>query len=549
MLIKNSHIKSLLLALISLNVGYTYATGVINIPANATAADITAAKEILETPTLDSSLYTLQEVTDDVDAGALTLRKYLYDSESNELTSVLYNVTFDPIHCTGDSNGIINKYRYDWVPKDDYLDLDSTTEFSCDIDVRSSSLGNWHFETDNIYLIKDISGMGGFTEINNPDGEQNELAFWTSGGDINHSFIGVEKTATGGDGGAIYNCRTVTGDNSCIDDINGHFIHNRIVNGAYVQNGGAICNNKGTINNINGSFIGNYIDGPQEAYGGAISNNSSTIGEINGDFIGNYINASTTGQGGAIFNDGTISEVNGDFIGNYNKQVGDDSDDTVSGGAISNSETIGEINGDFIGNYNKSTCYGDYKSVGNASIGGAISNEYSASIIKSIVGDFIGNYIDCSEIDTIRFAAGGAIYNCGDIATIAGDFIENYVYINRHSFSDCVTTGGAKAMGGAIYNDGTIDAVQSDFINNYARAENQYARGENQETIEASIGGAICNTGLIKSIEGNFIGNVAVYGGAIYNDGSITSIKGSFVKNVAESQTSHHSSACGGGYL
>ena len=71
--------------------------------------------------------------------------------------------------------------------------------------------------------------------------------------------------------------------------------------------GGAIFNNNGTIGEITGDFIGNYVSSSgRYAYGGAIYNNNGTIEGITGDFIGNYVSGGYA-AGGAIFNTGKIT--------------------------------------------------------------------------------------------------------------------------------------------------------------------------------------------------------------------------------------------------
>ena len=152
------------------------------------------------------------------------------------------------------------------------------------------------------------------------------------------------------------------------------------------------------------------------AFGGAIFNNNGTIGEITGDFIGNYVSSSGRyAYGGAIFNNRTIEGITGDFIGNYVSSSGGD----AYGGAIyNNNGTIEGITGDFIGNYVSSSDSYAY--------GGAIYNNYGT--IGEITGDFIGNYATSSD----GYAAGGAIFNTGKITGYDVPFdklvdISNYI--------------------------------------------------------------------------------------------------------------------------
>ncbi|MBQ8669352.1 hypothetical protein IJ472_06200, partial [bacterium] len=339
------------------------------------------------------------------------------------------------------------------------------------------------------------------------------------GSDINSSFIGNYVTSSQYDlnGGAIYNLKGTIGD------INSSFVGNRS-NG----HGGAIQNDHGKINSITGVFIGNYST---SYVGGAISNDPNTtssytdrtlttIGNINANFIGNYVDtvySRYAARGGAIHNEkATFEDITGNFLGNYVKTVG-----TGYGGAIynhsgNNNSVIGNITGDFVGNYVEAT---------NSASGGAIYNYYAK--ISSITGDFIGNYVQATNN-----VSGGAIHvnYYSHLGNITGDFIGNYAQ------------GSSSASGGAIHNDrGTIGDITGDFIGNYAQGGS------------SASGGAIYNvTGTIGDITGDFIGNYAssssAYGGAVYNTGIIGSkdengnvvgglINSSLIGNYAKSET------------
>ena len=160
-----------------------------------------------------------------------------------------------------------------------------------------------------------------------------------------------------------------------------------------------------------------------------------------------------------IINSTDLALIDNDFYGlNSNS----------NGGAIFNEGTIKSITGDFIGNY---------ASGGYNAYGGAI---YNSGTIESITGDFIGNYASSNS-----YAGGGAIKNGDTIESITGDFIGNYAISNNNS-----------ARGGAIYNKRTIGSITGDFIGNYASGNNAY-------------GGAILNSSncTIETITGDFIGN------------------------------------------
>src|SRR5699024_10576878 len=88
--------------------------------------------------------------------------------------------------------------------------------------------------------------------------------------------------------------------------------------------GGAV-NSYPNIDNINGNFIGNYIEASSdsqriEAEGGAFHGNASNI---RGHFVNNYIKLTSNtgslyGEGGAIrFSMADNANIVGDFIGNF----------------------------------------------------------------------------------------------------------------------------------------------------------------------------------------------------------------------------------------
>ncbi len=331
---------------------------------------------------------------------------------------------------------------------------------------------------------------------------------------ISGTFVNQTTGSTSGHqyGGAIYN----DGENAKLGDINADFIGNHAhgtANGAAY--GGAIANNSGTIANITGNFIGNYVDSANTsnyagaiyntgevskitgnfignyvlgddyiAYGGAIYNDRGTLGDITGNFIGNYVSGSSA-DGGAIYNIGTIGNITGDFIGNYVSSGGK----AAAGGAIYNNggSTIGDITGDFIGNY----------ALGGFSWGGVISNYGNANSEQTIIGDIIGNFIG-NYVSTNSNAGGGVIYNnFGIIGNITGDFIGNYVLSSNGYIEGTVIT----------IRYGTIGDITGDFISNYASSSNSYAQGGAIYNERGTIGA--------KDDEGESDTQLAL-GGAVY---------------------------------
>ena len=260
--------------------------------------------------------------------------------------------------------------------------------------------------------------------------------------------IDKDKDIFFGHGAAICNISMYAGNDSggaTINYIEGTFVRNyvKVPAGAI---GGAIYNNRGGyIHSIHANFVRNYAEAfsPQASYnnvvgqkesprasGGAIVNylasTSSTmekaiINEINGSFYGNYTKANAgSADGGAISNwegKSHIGTITGNFIGNYTET---EKTGQASGGAIytSHESDIDEINGSFYDNYAKSA-HGYAR-------GGAITNGGALGIIRNAV--FEGNYAIAGEGGT---AHGGAIYNKGTLEILADGaaslFRNNYI--------------------------------------------------------------------------------------------------------------------------
>ncbi len=343
----------------------------------------------------------------------------------------------------------------------------------------------------------------------------------TAGVDINHSFIGL--TATNDTlGTAIYNAKGFK-----IGEINGDFIGNQktITDGSSIA--GAALYNLGTIDSINGSFIGNYSSSPI-----AVSTNA-------------LVGAVISNRGG-----GDIGSITGDFVGNGSYSVNPVGALVIENrmGTAGDFSTIGTISGDFIGNYINSTK--DSRAI-------VYNMEYAR--IENITGNFIDNVVQTNLIE----AEGSAIYNAnwnsngvgGEIGTISASFINNRsvsdaatygssIYngtkstidsIKNSSFVGNYLSGGTSAFGGVIYNDNaTIKSMSNvNFNTNYASAGTSSARG-----------GVIYNynNGVITDTENlNFIGNYAIsagsgaYGGAIYNSSTINDLNANFYANYTDS--------------
>ena len=249
------------------------------------------------------------------------------------------------------------------------------------------------------------------------------------------------------------------------------------INNSSAQEGGAIWAevNYGNIENC--YFKGNFVraKGANTSIGGAITqygyyaNRPTYIDNISGTFVENY----SYNFGGAITNreansTAEINKILGNFQSNYAIQTG---------GAILNAAgTINSIDGIFTNNYllNTNTSSSAVKNstlLLNNSFGGAIANTQTGGTeakkdgyIKSISGDFIGNFINTKN----GKAYGGAIYNSGIIDEISGTFKDNYVFSEG--------TNANLTLGGAIYStkDLTITSGKNGtlFSGNYTLLNN-----------------------------------------------------------------------------
>ncbi len=230
-------------------------------------------------------------------------------------------------------------------------------------------------------------------------------------------------------------------------------------------------NNGGTITELNADFVGNAIIKNNLtadwnfAEGGAV-NSYPNIDNINGNFIGNYIEASSDSQridadGGAFY--GNASNIRGHFVNNYIKLTSNTGSLYGEGGAIRFSMADNaNIVGDFIGNFAEAISEND--SAG--AYGGAV---YITSNTNNITGNFFNNYAKAEGATTNVYAYGGAISTnwLNNSNSMSGLFIGNHVESSYASYGGAVNT---KIRDGATLN------IEADFINNYAEAD-MYAKG------------------------------------------------------------------------
>lgn len=335
--------------------------------------------------------------------------------------------------------------------------------------------------------------------------------------------------------GAIYNA---SNNGGTITELNADFSGNAIIKNDLTAEwngiGGGAVNSYSAIDNINGNFIGNYIEASSDsqridADGGAFYGNASNI---RGHFVNNYIKLTSNtgslyGEGGAIRFAGVEgSNIVGDFIGNY-VEIESSYDDYNIGahcGAVGYAR--GNVTGDFINNHVLAINASNSTKGGANAEGGAL--DWSGIDDNSLVtGNFIGNYAK-----SITNAGGAASYGgamSGGGGTINADFIGNFA----EGISE---NGSANVKGGALMLHSASN-IKGNFINNYVKAS---GRGTNVN----AHGGAISTNWLnnSNSMSGLFIGNhvessYASYGGAVDTkiwDGATLNIEADFINNYAE---------------
>ena len=328
--------------------------------------------------------------------------------------------------------------------------------------------------------------------------------------------------------GAVYNA---SNNGGTITELNADFVDNAIIKNNLTADwnfaeGGAV-NSYPNIDNINGNFIGNYIEASSDsqridADGGAFYGNASNI---RGHFVNNYIKLTSNtgslyGEGGAIrFSMADNANIVGDFIGNFVELESASEGQVVAyGGAVLGSSVT--VTGDFINNHvlaiNHSESKGSTRAEAGALCGGG-----------NITGNFIGNYAKSITNSTYASAHAGALEGGG---IIKGDFIGNFAEAISENDS-------AGAYGGAVYITSNTNNITGNFFNNYAKAEGA-------TTNVYAYGGAISTNWLnnSNSMSGLFIGNhvessYASYGGAVdtkIRDGATLNIEADFINNYAE---------------
>ncbi len=445
-------------------------------------------------PVIDAK-YTLSTTNPSPYPRKADLSIHHYDSGTTTLTAednfvIIEDTLGDDLNLTGpDAKFAHYVWQQDTESGSLYLQYtDPDAPFQLIADVKAFGLGTQEDANSDIY-IQSYVDLKGYSFKN----ENNHVIKMDS------DFVGNASA-----NGALIN------RDAQIDLLEGDFVANyfsRSESTDITQIVGAI-NNMSQMGSIEGDFIANRISigaaditDPNAAYGAAV-HNSGSIKSIEGDFLLNHIyNFYSNSFGGAISNTGdantSIEKVNGQFFKNHT--IGE----TALGGAIfdDGGKGISIINGRFDGNYTRG-----YSVTNIQSRGGAIYRN-NVSGTSEYTADFISNYAEAGIHEmqhTTQHAAGGAIYHAnssGAIKSITGDFTGNYalahsermIWVSDESQRYLIT-----AKGGAIANVASnINNISGDFFANYTKAVhdqtlyNQGADTSIEPTL--SVGGAIYN--------------------------------------------------------
>ncbi|MGB9980668.1 beta strand repeat-containing protein, partial [Methanobacterium sp.] len=358
------------------------------------------------------------------------------------------------------------------------------------------------------------------------------------------NFTGNNATA----GGAIYNIGILTILNSIFTG--NIAAGNIAAGGAIYNEYSSLNLNGGILNISGSTFTGNHAEGNGTSFGGAIASERGSSIKNSTFTSNKAISTNDTAMGGAIFSYGNLTVITSKFgldaltgntaTGKNNASMGGaiitygnltvnwsqfNYNNAYYGGAISNW-------GNLTVNYTNFTA--------NIGMGGALFNNGNSTIINSI---FANN----KATSTIGSSIGGAILNAGiltvnnckfngNTATNGGAICNDYnaTIINSIFTSNKVasTDNTVENYGGAIYNEGKLNVSGSTFTGNKATSTN---------TMNLAYGGGAIsnfNEAIVKTSK--FSGNIADFGGAISNMGKLNISGSTFTGNRAVSASSSY---------
>ncbi len=518
------------------------------------------------TPTLGAdSAYSLSTSTG---TGDITISKYVVEESTGAITSTH---SYDVLMNTelGDPAGSDVRY-YKWVDDENgNRVLDTATSADKDVSIRvdPSDQSRDIIEAGE-NAVKNVAGWShtittteGFKRVSDTD--QNAS--------IQQPLLGTNSTTDSG--------TTISGDfvnNSTkfnmVDfyadhaDLYADVILNDIYDKSITTSvlGGVISLGRDhVVNEISGSFVGNRVETTStyadddyymaSASGGAVyigrdenrPTETTVLGLLKADFIGNSIHAyaqGIDGKDGVIINEGaalaakgaTLTEVQGDFIGNYiyTESPGSPSRLDANGGAVFlNEVTMENMSSDFLGN---GIIMGERSGTSNKAIGRGSGLYMFSTSIKTLTGDFIGNYgwhTEKSHSIGVGLHVSG---NYSEITNLTGSFIGNI------SLGDHTGLGSMKAtrsdQGMAMYLSGAKVGLVTDGENivitgNYSITKQNASGGGVEYLYDASDAIYVVNTTLaLDAYDGDRI---------IINDGIYSFYEKNAIIKINEGSADH----------
>jgi hypothetical protein len=312
---------------------------------------------------------------------------------------------------------------------------------------------------------------------------------------------------------------------------------------------GGLYNNGGTVNVVQGDFVGNATVGGAggnggDASGGAIYNNLGFLNITNTFFVSNSATGGAIGTGGtvggnslggAIFNNGgTVNLAGSTFL--FNSSLGGYGATNLSGSAfgaaVHNAGGILNVIGStFTGNYSSSGLVLEVGGVGGSSLGGAMSilagnvsvnnsSFYNNNAVSPAVG---GSGAGCA---TAGQALGGGIYQGSGVLNlvattlatncVVGGSGSSVIWDSTYEDMTDIYDSGANAYGAGLFNAGTLNSTNCTFYGNIALG----GGATNRATVYGTnaYGGAIFNQGTANVIDTTLSGNSAIGGVGGYTE-------------------------------
>ncbi len=310
-----------------------------------------------------------------------------------------------------------------------------SNESSSGVTIDDESYGIGYLETDFIYNITSLYGVGSIGAIKNTGKIYS----------IDADFILNTAENTTNSSGAVVG---LISNGGTIVSIEGDFISNSAATNRSSSSSSAAVNgfisNTGTISSIEANFSDNELSTKAgNAQGFLFNQGTGTIGSITGNFSGNSSTA-TTGKAyaSAIRNAGTIYEVSGNFIAN---ETASNSAANAYAGAVYNDGNIGFLAYDD----------GDSSTDDNMTFAGNTVNSVSNAIYNTGTVNF-NAYNDCeiSVNDGISGTTNGSTTGLIAINNVLTS--DSYDYYSSTDYSKVSFNNNVKNQTVTVYN-GTLN--------------------------------------------------------------------------------------------